>query len=164
MKTIITLLLLQLTVPLIAMGPRYERIDDFRLTHDYKPSVFESRAKAWLGLRETEAKQREEQARTEQKRRDDAQSDYQEVIADLQSAITDYDIEKTKKCFESLTSIDRYNDFELWEKNRAQLKLYIQNALYGAAASDKTIVAQQIAAEVRAFDQERLPQNNLFLG
>lgn len=157
MKPIITLLLLPLTVPLIAMG-HYERIEDFCLTDDYKPSVFESKSTAWLGLWETEEKERREYARAEQKRRDDAQLDYQKVIADLQSAITDYDIEKTKKCFESLTSIDRYNEFKLWKKNRAHLKLYIQNALYSAAASGKSIVAQQIAAEVRAFDQEHLPK------
>ena len=140
------------------MGPRYEKYEDFCIDSDYKPSCFESQAKAWQRLRETATREREEHARAQQKKRDDTQSDYQEVISDLQQALTTYNLEETRKCFKLLTEIDRYDELNLWEKNRALLKIYIHNTLHEAATAGKITIAQQIAAEVRTFDQEHLPK------
>lgn len=141
----------------IAMGPHYERYEDFCIDHNYKPSVFENRALAWQGLRESEKKQREEFARAQQKRHDDAQLRYRDVISDLQQAITNYDIQQTKKCFATLLAIDQHDEFELWQENRAHMKLYIQNALYLAGKSNQ-MSAQQIVAQVHAFDQAHQTQ------
>ncbi len=136
----------------IAMAPRFEQYEDFCIDHHNKPSVFENRAKAWQGLRETEKKQQEEFARAQQKRHDAAQLLYQAVISDLQQAITNYDIEQTKTCFAKLLAIDEHDEFELWQENRTHIKLYIQNALYLAGKSNQ-MPAQQIVSQVRAFDQ-----------
>lgn len=57
------ILLLFLASRSIAMGYHYEPYDDNIYGDHHRASVFENRAKAWKGLRETEKQQRQEYAR-----------------------------------------------------------------------------------------------------